>query len=201
MKPSEYVKNQQISESNDFVAIKGRLDDRSIRLLHSAIGLNSELAELIDAIKKDQIDWVNVAEEAGDCYWYASVAISEMGINPEEIMYDDMSEHKIDLLVKDYESVEQTVAGIGWAAGHLNDCLKKAVFYGKPLDSVKVTAALGALTFALSGVCYVSDTTPGVVRERNIAKLKVRYAGKFTAAEASERDLETERKALEGEKV
>lgn len=201
MKPSEYVKNQQISESNDFAAIRSRIDDRTIRLLHSVIGLNSELAELIDAINKPSIDWVNVAEEAGDCYWYTSVAIVELGLNPEATMLDDMSEHKTDLEVKDYQSIDTAVAGVGWAAGQINDVLKKALFYGKPLNLEKIEDALKALTFSLSAVCFVSDTTPGVSRERNIAKLKVRYAGKFTAAEASERDLATERKVLEGEKV
>jgi hypothetical protein len=201
MKPSEYVKNQAISESNDFPAIRTRIDDRAIRLLHAAIGLNSELAELTDAAMKASVDYINVAEESGDCYWYASVAISALGLNPDDIMLDDMSQHKVDLEVKDYQSLDTALAGVVWSAGQFSDGLKKAIFYGRELNVEKMEDALKAITFSLSAVCYVSGTTPDEVRERNIAKLKVRYGDKFTAAESLNRDLVTERKVLEGETV
>jgi len=201
MKPNEYVKNQAITESNDFPAIKNRIDDRAIRLLHAAIGFNSELAELVEAIQKVQIDYVNVAEEAGDFYWYTSVAISELGLDPEKTMLDDMAEHKIDLEVKDYQSIETALAGVTWATGCFSDCLQKAIFYGRELNIERLEGILKALTYSLSAVCYVSETTPAEVREKNIAKLRIRYAGKFTAAEESNRDLIMERKVLEGETV
>jgi len=54
---------------------------------------------------------------------------------------------------------------------------------------------------SISGICFVSGLTISEARDRNISKLKARYGEKFTETAALNRDLETERKILEGEKT
>src|SRR5208337_3622951 len=55
-----------------------------IRLLHGAMGLVTEAAEIIDALKKHvfygkPIDLVNISEEQGDAEWYQAILCDEVG--------------------------------------------------------------------------------------------------------------------------
>lgn len=92
MNPKDYVKNVLVTESVDMTAIKERLQDTgTIRLLHSFVGLETETAELQDALKKHvfygkPLDRVNLKEELGDLMWYIGVACDELGISLEEVM-------------------------------------------------------------------------------------------------------------------
>jgi NTP pyrophosphatase (non-canonical NTP hydrolase) len=54
-----------------------------IRLTHAAMGLVTESAEFLDVLKKHtiygkDIDFVNLAEETGDIFWYLAVAIDAL---------------------------------------------------------------------------------------------------------------------------
>jgi NTP pyrophosphatase (non-canonical NTP hydrolase) len=125
MNPETYVENAIITESRDFDAIKARLTDRNLRLLHSAMGVATEAGELLDAIKKalfygKELDTVNFSEEMFDVMWYLAIGVHELRTSFEEGM------------------------------------------------------------------------------DVNIAKLKARYGEKFDAARALKRDLKTERGILEG---
>lgn len=110
---------------------KRLLEVDSIRLLHSLIGMVTESAgELAPVLIQyletgDPIDWVNVAEELGDCLWYVG-----LGTNLQN------------------QHTGQT----------FNDILT-----------------------------------------RNIRKLATRYGKKFSERDAKNRDLDAERKVLEGE--
>lgn len=104
------------------------------------------------------------------------------------------------------------VAGIVTEAGELQDALKKHLFYGRPLDRTNLIEELGDLMWYVALLCdeisWSIDEDQGQVTTganvladvlaRNIAKLKARYAGKFTETRAENRDLDAERKILEG---
>jgi hypothetical protein len=192
MNPKEYEQNVLITESCDFEAIKGRVDDRMIRLLHAGLGMSSELAELETAIHKDPIDLVNVSEEAGDLFWYVSIAINTLGFNPTDISKHETSELGCARLADAIDSVV-------WCTGEFNDLLKKHLFYGRELNLIKMENVLSQICVAISGICAACDKTPAQVREVNIAKLKARFKDKFTEVAALNRDLATERKILEGQ--
>lgn len=79
------------TESNDFPAIKGRVTDENIRLLHAGIGLATEAGEFLDALKKHvfygkDLDKVNLMEECGDLMWYMSVALDALGYDYKSVM-------------------------------------------------------------------------------------------------------------------
>lgn len=87
-----YIEKAIKTESKDFDKISNRLQDKSmIRLLHAGMGLATESAEFLDALKKaiyygKELDKVNLAEEMGDILWYCATALDELGVSFEEVM-------------------------------------------------------------------------------------------------------------------
>ena len=63
----------------------------TIRLLHAAMGMATEAAELIDMLKKHlfygkPLDMVNASEEVGDELWYVGLAIDVMKTTMNEVL-------------------------------------------------------------------------------------------------------------------
>lgn len=61
------------------------------RLNHAAIGLCTEVGELQDALKKHifygkDLDRVNLAEEAGDLFYYLAVLCDELNVDISSVM-------------------------------------------------------------------------------------------------------------------
>lgn len=59
------------------------------RLLHAAMGMVTEAAEVVDMLKKHiaygkPLDLVNVVEECGDQTYYQNIALDAVGVSPEE---------------------------------------------------------------------------------------------------------------------
>lgn len=85
MEGTEYQEKALRTESNDFEAIRQRLhDEKTIRLLHVGIGMATEAAEILDALKKHifygkPLDEVNISEEIGDSQWYAAIGADALG--------------------------------------------------------------------------------------------------------------------------
>lgn len=60
-----------------------------LRLLHAAMGMQTEVAEFTDALKKSlfygkPLDVVNLKEEIGDALWYIEVALDVLESTTEE---------------------------------------------------------------------------------------------------------------------
>jgi hypothetical protein len=148
--------------------------------------------------ENDQIDWINIAEEAADLAYYTAVAVNTLGFDHEEISSFESAANDDGLIEKHSKTVLQAalLASVS-VSGDFNDLLKKHLFYGRALDVEKMKNTLKQLCMAISGLCIVSGTTIWDAREKNIAKLKARYGDKFTAAAALNRDLDVERKILE----
>ncbi len=89
--------------------------------------------------------------------------------------------------------------GIATEGGELLDALKKAMFYGKPLDVVNLKEELGDVMWYIAIACQALGTTIDEVQAIKIAKLKARFPNKFTSQDAIERDLDNERRVLEGQ--
>jgi NTP pyrophosphatase (non-canonical NTP hydrolase) len=94
-------------------------------------------------------------------------------------------------------------AGMGMVteAGEFVDMLKKHLFYGKPLDLVNLGEEIGDSMWYIALAVDILQTTLDDVMSVNIAKLKARYPDKFTEFHAENRDLVTERKILENNKL
>lgn len=64
---------------------------RTVRLMHAAMGLATESAELMDMLKKHifygrPIDWTNAKEEGGDSTWYIGLLCDVLEISFDELM-------------------------------------------------------------------------------------------------------------------
>lgn len=88
--------------------------------------------------------------------------------------------------------------GVCTEAGELQDMVKKHLVYGKPFDRVNVLEECGDTLWYLALALDACGYSMSECMERNIAKLKARYPQGFTEAQALTRDLDEERKKLEG---
>lgn len=92
MTPDQYVKNAIRTESQSYSEIASRLCEKeSIRLLHAAVGLQTEAGEFADPLKKfvfygKEYDRTNLAEELSDMMWYIAIACDELGVDLEQLM-------------------------------------------------------------------------------------------------------------------
>lgn len=92
MEATEYVANALKTEATDNIPIFIRLMEKSnIRLLHGAMGLETEVGEIMDALKKHifygkPLDRVNLAEEMGDVFWYLAIMSDALGVTLESVM-------------------------------------------------------------------------------------------------------------------
>lgn len=95
------------------------------------------------------------------------------------------------------ENVVHMLFGLQTELGELIDIFKKSYAYGKEIDYIHVQEELGDIMWYWVNMCSMLGIPPDVTLGRNISKLRARYKIKFEAAEALERDLDKERKALE----
>lgn len=91
MNTKEYQTLALHSENLDVDAINSRFTQRINRLTHAAMGVCTESAELLDAIKKHlyygkDLDTINIKEELGDIMWYIALACDTLDISLEDIM-------------------------------------------------------------------------------------------------------------------
>lgn len=100
----------------------------------------------------------------------------------------------------DEDLIDLLHAGIGLAteAGEFLDAIKKHIFYGKKLDTVNLAEEGGDTLWYLALAFRKLKTTFDKEMQVNIDKLVARYPEKFTEYLAENRDLELERKILEG---
>lgn len=101
------AKRTDLSESQYTIASERLI--QNIRLLHALIGLQTELGEILDTVKKhiyygkeiDEEAIINLAEEAGDLNWYMAILMDEISIltqgkfTPENIPSKNIDKLKI----------------------------------------------------------------------------------------------------------
>jgi NTP pyrophosphatase (non-canonical NTP hydrolase) len=88
--------------------------------------------------------------------------------------------------------------GLASETGELADALKKHIMYGSALDEINVLEEIGDLSWYCALALTAVKRTMEECMQKNIDKLRARYGDKFTQAAALTRDLDKERKALEG---
>lgn len=154
-----------------------------MNLVHSALGLVTEVEELADSADPE-----NTIEELGDIMWYVALALNaapgQLVESTEPMSYAQLSfEAGINHL---------RVCVADWA-----DTVKRDIFYcntdgygEQPIEAiVRVVATLSHLVgVSLKDICGA-----------NIRKLKARYPDKFTTEHAINRNLDAERQALTDE--
>lgn len=108
-----------------------------------------------------------------------------------------------DVVAKRLDNIENirlihATLGLQTEVGEFADLIKRLLFYGKNLDVVNGKEELGDIQWYCGLAIDVLKTTLDEVQEMNINKLRIRYPEKFTEHDALNRDLDKERKVLEG---
>lgn len=122
----------------------------------------------------EYIELTGVTDHTEDAYW--NVVGPRCKVQPELIHY---------------------VLGLGTEAGEIQDIVKKAIAYNKPMDTTHMKEELGDLLWYVARIMDWYGFTFESVMETNIAKLRARYGDKFTEYAALNRDLAKEREVLE----
>ena len=111
-------------------------------------------------------------------------------IRTESSQFSDLSPFSVSRLV-------HAAFGMQTETAEFTDALKKALFYGKPLDVVNLKEELGDLLWYIAIAMDELNTDFETESTRVLAKLKQRYPDKFTSEAAANRDLVSERSILE----
>lgn len=175
-------------------------------VIHATMGLRTELAELLDALKKrliygKPIDVTNVLEECGDILWYAALYAHTRGETFADLRKGvlHLEFRKTERVILDDTSLSVLFRAIGLGltlANETDDYVASMWFDGNPIIWEYADDRIGALLVITEKILELHDLTLPQAMEANIAKLKVRYGEKFTPEAALTRDLEREGKAL-----
>lgn len=95
--------------------------------------------------------------------------------------------------------LQHAAAGLCTEAGEFMDMLKKHIYYGKDLDEVNLAEEIGDILWYAVLACNALEINLEDVMEKNIKKLAARYPGEFKDDDALHRNLDAERKILEGD--
>lgn len=178
-------------------------------LVHAALGLATEVLELRVAFDNEPTEGVpkdNAIEEIGDILWYCALALRSIqsGLADGELEGRDWptaSPHTSDFL-------EDNLSHVTSCAESAIDTIKRHRFYGVGWEAtcVRLCTYIGGLLVALAGLMSLMDDreeaeepTPVnlcTAATKNIAKLRVRFPGKFQEHRAIDRDVEAEMKAM-----
>lgn len=88
MNSFEYIRTAGTTES---VFKAANVTDAQMRLLHAALGMQTESAEFSDMLKRHifygaRIDRINALEEAGDLLWYIAIVLVHFDSNFDDVM-------------------------------------------------------------------------------------------------------------------
>lgn len=97
----QYINDVLVTAAGDHEAIAKRLSDHTtVDMMHAAMGMVTEAAELMDMLKKHifygkELDLVNAEEELGDSNWYQSLMIHSIRMKEHVTSWEQIWEKNI----------------------------------------------------------------------------------------------------------
>lgn len=186
MKINEYTQNALKTELKDYNI---SLSPLQFRKLHAAMGISTEIAELIQSK-----DGINTAEEIGDVFYYVAIFADALNVDFKSLFASEEGLKAFEKKI-DYDRT-QGLAYCIIAGGELLDLAKKEIFYKTKIEDKDI---LEKLTIVVIFLQLFTDTQKLKLEDvllANIEKLKERYGEKFSTEKANNRDLEAEYEAL-----
>jgi NTP pyrophosphatase (non-canonical NTP hydrolase) len=180
---SEYLQLSEKTLSSQFNCD----DEKYQRVLHSVIGILTEMEELLDNHIGQIQDPVNRQEEVGDVLWYLAILGREFDLDYPQIIVKEKNQDTMSVVLK---IIKNTCK--------LLDILKKKIYYNKEVDENIFKTLTHVIMLDISDYISAFDIDIEKCFDINIAKLKSRYGDKFSTERAINRDLENERNILEG---
>lgn len=161
-------------------------DEKTDLILHATMGILTEIEELLDNHMYESSDEINRSEEVADAWWYVAIIGRMYNLSIPSSVNSSMDEPMEIILNVIKRSLKML------------DYLKKKLFYNKEIIDdlvVQNTTEIISLLLTYSSL-YNIDVEK--IWDINIEKLRARYGDKFSSDRAINRDLENERKILEG---
>jgi NTP pyrophosphatase (non-canonical NTP hydrolase) len=171
------LKNMNIKEYQKLAKVTlAKVGKQELDILHMYLGIFTECGEVLDIFKKNlaykkEIDYVNLGEELADICWYVVNLANITGQTLEEPIVDED-------YIKYYDSK------------HL---VFKDIISNMEVGEYDTQDVLNLI----KTYCNHVNIDFNEILDKNIAKLEVRFRGKFDAYRANNRDLDAERKVLE----
>ena len=151
--------------------------------IHMVLGLNSEfLGEFMKAYDGSDIDRTNILEELGDLQWY----LANYALIWDLEITEDLEN------TSEYDALKLII----FTLGEISDLDKKLFAYNKQVSKEKRQECFDKFMMGIRELAYEYEIDLGESREKNIKKLRARYAGKFTEYEAINRNTAEEYKIL-----
>lgn len=163
-------------------------DGLAVDLSHMVLGMDSEIVELRMAVKNK--DKVNIAEELADFMWYFCNYLTFRNL-PIPL--------QLELRLVSKSKTNECINHLYDFVSLLQDHTKKLLAYGKPINIHEEEDNLILIYNTILRIVKVQKLDLEDALDKNIAKLKLRYPDKFDADKAINRDVQAERKILEGE--
>ena len=157
--------------------IKNEMSGQDCHLLHMAVGISGESAELLAAFDSENpedetetLDIENVVEELGDLEFYLEGLRQGLGIS----FADDVLR-----LTPPSTSlfIDKTVNAVSILAGDLLDAVKRVVIYRKPANIPDIILIMAKIESRMEEVRLFIKVTRQDTLDANIAKLGKRYEG------------------------
>jgi len=177
------------------IAILETLTPTKCALLHIAVGVIGEIAEIntaiMNAVNFESIDHENMVEELGDTEFYLEGFRQELQIDRDEtITYD--SQTVFALHGQYYGTAQSDIIKLTSAAGNLLDLTKKYAIYNKDLDRAKTLEVLQRVEIYMETIRSHFGIPRKTTVVHNLNKLlkgdNARYAsGSYSDEQAQER--------------
>jgi NTP pyrophosphatase (non-canonical NTP hydrolase) len=171
---------------NDWTNFVNKISDK-LNLSHMVEGLSSEVGEIVNCVGTElklKVDRINLMEELGDMYWYVANYANMRNIPlPDSIETEIETDMCLELLIT--------------SISDLTDVVKRFTAYNKEIEKVKELEIVYSICTGLHLFEKSYLIEGDEIRQRNIAKLTVRYPEKFEDNLAINRDTDKERQALE----
>lgn len=179
----EIVHSEMVSALvKDGEAIRSSLSAEDCHILHMAVGISGEVAELQEAVVKAKsdsslsyikFDRVNLVEELGDIEFYIEGLCQGLGIeNPSSDTVTAEDAATAPPFVTLIYSLK-----VGADAGAILDYVKKAVVYRKQLELDELTKSIADLCNSLDIFRAIVNVSRDEALADNIEKLGKRYEG------------------------
>ncbi len=157
-------------------------------LMHMALGISGEVAELVDAILSDnqgkKTNKENIIEELGDLEFYIEGICQGLDIpsvTPRVLSKEDKAHFEITGFI--FPAISLVVE-----AGNLLDTIKRKVIYRNELNLEKAVHELIRIDLFMAIVRHLIGVDREVVIQANIDKLRKRYEGlKYSNQAAQDR--------------
>lgn len=173
-----------ISEySRRALAVAGPLTHKET-VAHAALGIASEVAELLEEINLIRKDGVvegtqaRIMKEVGDVAWYINQMLDTLGQGFDDLSNTLFTARSTHFSGANFVEVSDKLTNdMCICVGHIADHAKRLTLTKKPVPVAEMLSTLARLWHSLGTLASLADLTWAEIFDANIEKLESRYKG------------------------